>query len=251
VNKFITILSFSFAVPSFLSIFSLNKTIIVASSFLAFFLCLFFFWIDSMLKRKGSKIINAIFYFFTKIDDPYLILEQSYIYERIDAENWEFTKKYCLKSRSNTFDSYDDRFCWSGDSNSANIEALEPKQTVTNIRGETIWTAFTVKFNTVRKGKEVSTGAKITSLVDVTQTVRPFLSNTILRKTRLLRMTVKLPMKFKPINPKIEIHSNDTLSTRISSNPLKYNESTHEIELDPIEYPRKGWRYVIVWENPS
>lgn len=248
-NKFITVLSFSLAVPSFLAIFSVEKKIVLLSAVLAFVLCLFFFWLDSVLKKIGSKIINAIFFFLAKASGSYFILEQCYIYERINAENWEFTKRYCLKSCSNTFDSYDDRFCWSGDSNSAIIEATEPKHTVSNIRGEEIWTAFTVKFDTVYKGNEILTGARITNLIDKTQTVRPFLSNTILRKTRLLRMTVKLPLDFRPINPKFEIYSNDAQSSRISSEPLKYNEATHEIELKPIEYPRKGWRYVIVWEN--
>lgn len=248
-NKLITIFSFTLAVPSFVAVFHGDKKAIIISGVIAFLLCISFFWLESVIKKNGSKISNALAYFFQRVDGTYYILEQKYVYERIDAENWEFTKKYCLMSRNNTFDNYDDRFCWSADSSKATIDPLEPKHVVKNVRNEDIWTAFTVKFDTVHKRKEISTGTKITNLVDSAHTVRPFLSNRILRKTRLLRMSVIIPKEFMPKNPRIEIFTDDIQSSKISSEPLNYNEKTHEIEAPPIEFPRVGWVYSIIWEN--
>jgi hypothetical protein len=250
-NKTLTVISFSLAVPSFVAIFNGNQTVAIISAVVAFLVCLLGFRIDGILRKNGSKIISAIFYFFTKVSNEYFVREQCLVYERKDAENWEFTKKYKLCSLSNTFNSFDDRFCWSSNSNIAKINAVNQDHTITNIRGEEIWTAYTVKFDTVFKGDEIQTGAVITDLNDASKTVRPFLSANILKKTRLLRMTVKIPNEFNPINPKFEIYSNstrDTQSARISSTTLEYNKKTQEIEGPAIEYPRKGWRYVIVWE---
>ena len=94
-NKFITILGFSIAVPAFSSIFIQDKHILLITAILSFLVCCFLFWIESFVKRKGSFIINFAAFHLQKASRGCVIEEQKCEYERIDEHNWKFSKKYC------------------------------------------------------------------------------------------------------------------------------------------------------------
>lgn len=248
-NRFITILGFSVAVPAFIAIFVQNKRFLLLSAIVLFFICCFLFWIESFLKRNGSFIINFAAFHLHKASRGCIIEEQKCEYERIDKYKWQFSKKYQIKSKSNMLDHFDDRFCWSSDSAKAEIIPTETNQEIIGIQDEEIWTVYSIKFNSVPHGQRISTGSTITNLVDPELVARPFLSVTILPKTKLLRMTVKFPEELPPENPRLEIYASSSFEARIKTEPLSYNRSRHEIEVPPVRYPRANWRYVILWDS--
>lgn len=247
-NRFITILGFSLAVSAFVNIFTKDIKIIVGSAILAFLISCFLFFLEGFFRRQKSLIVNFIAYLFQKTKRGCIVEEHQCYYERLDMYKWQFSKKYRLKSKNNTFDHFDDRFCWSSDSSRAKITPSEAGQEITGIRGQQIWTVYTTKFHTVPRGNTINTGSIISNLIDSTCSVRPFLSVTVLPKTRLLRIAVKIPAEFGPINPTLEIHSSSGMDSLISSQPLTYNEITQEIEMPPVRFPRFNWRYVIIWD---
>ena len=247
-NRIITILGFSIAIPAFLSIFVNDKHVLAIVTIVAFAVCCLLFWIESILRTKGSVVLGFIAYFFHKTRRGCIIEEQRLVYERIDKFNWEFTKKYRIKSKSNVLDHFDDRFCWSNDSSKAIIKPCENAQKIDGIQSEEIWTIYSVQFNSVPRGHTIDTGAHITNLIDADLSARPFLSTTIIPKTKLLRMTVKIPQEFAPKNPRLVIYTSSSLDSRINSMPLSYNEVSHEIDVPPVRFPRTNWRYVILWD---
>ena len=247
-NRAITILSFSLAVPSFIFIFTQNKKIALLSAIIAFIACYFLFWLERILKRKGSTIVNFIFFLFQKAKRGCVIEEQKYYYERKDEYNWEFKKTYRIRSKSNTLDRFDDRFCWSGDSTESKISPVVPEHEIVGIHQQEIWTVFSVKFNSIPRGKIATVGSVVSNLVDTKKSVQLFLSATVLPKTKVLRMAIKLPPDFRPNNPRLEIHTSASINSCTELRGLSYDETTNEIELPPVKYPRANWRYVILWD---
>lgn len=247
-NRLFTILAFSLAVPAFLVIFTRNTSVLFLSFTISFGVACLLFWLESIFHRKGSHLLNRLAFSFQKARLGCIVEEQKYFYERIDESNWQFTKQYQIKSKSNTLDHFNDRFCWSSDSSKASITPCQADQKIASIHSEEFWTVYTVRFNTILIGKSITTGAVISNLVDEGGSARPFLSATVLPKTKLLRMTVKIPKKYKPKNPVLEIHTSSALDSCISRQSLVYNDNTQEIEIEPVRYPRTNWRYVIIWE---
>ena len=63
-------------------------------------------------------------------------------------------------------------------------------------------------------------------------------------------MTVVFPENSTPTNGKFSVYADGLRSSdaMVSSDDLVYNEGDRTFE-KTIDYPRKGWRYVITWED--
>lgn len=247
-NRVVTIVSFSLAVPAFVALFGYQRPTLILTTIASFVLCVLCFWVESIIKTKGFAIANRIMYFLSRSRAGYIEKEKRFIYERLSDNNWKFTKQYTLLSRSNTLDGFDDRFCWSVDSSNAGISAINDEHRVCNIRQQEIWTVYTVKFNKiVAKGEEIQTGTVIDNLEDKNKKAVPFLSATISAKTKVLKMTVKIPKQYHPSNAKFEVFSSANTDARISSCDLEYNEAEQGFT-KMVLYPRRNWKYVITWD---
>ena len=249
VNRFLTIGSFTLAVPAFVYIYFPNSKVLLPVAGGTLLICCLLFWLEHCIKRSGSDFINRCMFRFTRTG-RYSVEEKRLLYERLDKQSWRNTKRYILKSNSSEFEEFDDRYDWSADSSGSRVTPIDQSHSIHSLSNHDQWTVFTVRFNKrIAKKSTIETGCIIDDLVDVDEKVRPFLSTTIDRKTRLLVMTVKIPAEFCPVNAKLEVYSSPVTDRdrKVETKVLLYNSETQEISAT-IHYPRKNWKYYICWE---
>lgn len=249
-NKLFTIIATALSAAAFIYIYVPNIFVVSVVAVIVFVVACFLFWLEQFVSQNGSKIVSFLLFHITK-DGRYRFDEKDIKYSRIGDEEWEFKKTYRIESRCKALYEYEDRFLWSADSDQCSINALERGQSIGRIREEGNWTFYAVKFDrSVSKGSIVDTGAIITNLKAKPEAVKPFLSCRVAEKTKRLRMTVVFPENSTPTNGKFSVYADGLRSSdaMVSSDDLVYNEGDRTFE-KTIDYPRKGWRYVITWED--
>ena len=205
-------------------------------------------WIDYKIKRNGNALLRRIAYFFTKKDDDYDFEQVQCVYSCLGNAVYSSKQIVELKSNKNDLQGFDGRYRWSAPSSMAIVEATEPGQSIKGMHQEDDWMHYTVDFGKVcKKGKTIRSGSAIKNLQDDANQACPFLSYTIQRKTKQLIMCVEFPngseangdVVFKVTAYGKQIGDNQTL--RYNTKVGGYTKT--------VEYPRKGWRYVISWEK--
>ena len=247
VNRFFTIMAIALSVGAFVYIFIPDKWIAAVTAIIATVVSIGIFVLEHIIKQNGSQLANAFVYFFTR-NDKYIFKEKTFEYERIDDEHWKAEKKYKIESHCHTLEEFEDRFCWSANSKTAQILPIENEQRISRIGERERWTVFTVKFaRSIGKKETIYTGAAITNLQSEPSDVKPFLSANIDRKTSRLKMIVKIPARYDPKNAKFMAYSSVSSNHPVFTKDITY-DTAEEVFCVTMDYPRKNWRYVISWE---
>lgn len=248
-NTLLTIIATSLSVSAFVFIFFPDKRIAAITAFFALLISLLVLFVEHLFKKNGSQIINAVMYFFTK-NRKFLFEEKIVEYERINDKEWVLRKRYRLKSKCRALEEYDDRFSWSANSAGCVITSSESGQQVTRIRGLESWTFYTIVFDrSIKRGATVNTGSVISNLIADSEIVRPYLSITITEKTGRLKLSAKIPAKYKPQNGTFSVYSSPSSSSDslVLTKKIEYSNEDESFS-ETITFPRKNWKYVITWE---
>ena len=205
-------------------------------------------WIDYKIRRNGNAFLRRIAYYFTRKDSDYDIEQLQCSYSCLG--NGLYTSKRIVESKSNRNDlqGLDNRYRWSAPSSMAIVEPIENGQSIKGMHQEDDWIHYTVNFGRVcKKGKTIRSGSIIKNLQDTDNKACPFLSCVIQKKTKQLTMSVEFPKDNKPEGE--VIFKVTAYGKQVGENEvLEYNTKVDGYT-KTVEYPRKGWRYVISWEK--
>lgn len=222
------------------------------SAFLSFVVVVLVFIgykIENYIKSNGNKILNKVVYFFTRSDKKYNVLHKHCTYTCLKENQYTFKKEYEILPKCSDLDRINDRFAWSAPSNGCKIMPTKTKHSINKKWLQESWTCYSIYFNEqCKKDKSYYVGSEISDLIDTTNTVVPFLSNTIDRKTKRITLEVVFSNDLKPKKAKFESFSSKYGLSSNYEEELAYDSDIRGFK-KTIEYPRKGWRYVISWDE--
>lgn len=246
-GRTLTVISVILAVPSFVHIYVSDLFVVYASAVAALIVILIGFWIENRIKTNGNDILNRLIYYLTKGDKKYIIESKNVTYVCNADDTYEFGKKYEIYPTCNDLDRIDDRFSWSAPSTGMEITPSEEGHAINQIWQQDMWTRFCIYFGqSCKKHKLYTTGALISKLNDQNKLAVPFLANTIDRKTKRLTMIVKVPKELVLGEGKLKVYSVKNKTREIISEDLAYDDNVEGFTRI-VNYPRKGWKYVIYW----
>ena len=206
------------------------------------------FIIERKIKTHGGTVLNRLFYSFSRSDKKFNIESAELTYSCLDGKKYISTRSFRVKSKKKDLRNIEEKFCWSAPSFSAKIEALENGHSIKGVHKEEIWTHYLTDFGCVYpKNEIIKTGSKITNLVDPNDEAVPFLSFNTYKKTKLVVLTVLFPETKKP---KGDAEFKIKVGAKEVGKPIRipYDKSLGGFT-KTIEYPRKGWTYLLSWEK--
>lgn len=243
---------FSVGTAAFAFVFSFNRNIIWASitSLVCLLLLFIGFKIEKYIKTNtDNQLINKCVYFLTKNDEKYNIKHKRTTYTYNGNGSYTFTKKYEIVPTIKDLDRMNDRFAWSAPSSGCAIDPTNPRHHINRRWQKESWTCYSIYFGEMaKKNIAYSTGAIISNLKDESNYAVPFLSNTIDKKTACVTLEVIFPKNAHPKTAKFEIFSSDCGLNSNHNEELSYDSDISGFQRT-VYYPRKGWRYVISWDQ--
>lgn len=252
IEAFMVMVSFvSSTVALFGALISSDKVHLFIVAIIALALYLLIFFVKSYIKNSSTTLIDILMYKLLRNKETYLIYSKDLIYTYKDKQNLELEKRYCLIARKPT-SAFNDRYRWSIEEIDTEITPLYKDDSIINKRELINWNYFTINFNKKYFKKEkINTGVKISNLYDPKECSKPFLSVSIEEKIKELNLEVVIPKNLKPKNAKFLIfQSFDDYRSPVNGNDgeaLNYDKRIKGYS-KKVNYPRKGWKYAIIWE---
>ena len=248
-KKIITILTCGLSVAAFAYILSPTLLTLFLSLISTWVIVAFALWLEEKIKTKGNQWINKILYHFTRDSEDYDFQSMQCTYSCLSENKYECSRVVDLRT-NRSIRNINEHFRWSTDSSAAKIEPYDKTHKIKGMHQENDWTCYSVDFGKMYpKNEKITTGSTITNLSDPDNKAVPFLSYTIVRKTKQLILTVEFSKDRLPLG---DVVFKTKAFNKEIGNPkvLKYNP---EIEgySETILYPRKGWQYIISWEKNS
>ncbi len=246
-NRIVTILSCFMAVPSFLYIFNQDTKLCLACGFISLIVLIIAYTLEDIFKTKGTSLINKIVYHVTKNDKKYNYKSRHITYSFDGNNKYSCKKVYEIYPTCKNLDCISDRFAWSAPSAGAKILPTEHNHEIGQTWQQDMWTCYSVCFDSVcRKHNSYKVGSIVDNLIDDKKIAVPYLSTTIDRKTETLTMIIKIPKTLDIKKACFKIYNNKNALNETYSETLEYNDSVGGFK-STIDYPRKGWKYVISW----
>lgn len=246
-RKLIYLLTSCFAISSFVYIFCPTYLALGVSFGVSLVVLLLGFLIESKIKTTGGLFFNKILYYLSKSDKDYNCEKMSCTYTCLDNKYFECKKDITLKSKRHDLQGVTERYRWSAFASNASIVPINPNHKIKNNHQEEDWSYYFVDFaQIVTKNKKIDTGSIIKNLHDPQHDPVPFFNCTITKKTKLLVLNVEFPQNTKPNGDAV---FKTTVNGKEVGKPevLKYDLSKEGFT-KTIQYPRKGWRYIISWD---
>lgn len=243
----IAIITSGLAVSSFAYIFSPTYLTLGLGFGITCLVVLLGYFIERKIKTSGGVVLNRIFYWFYKNDKNYNYEDLKATYSCLDNDIYECKKILEIKSQRNDLQSITDSFCWSANSQSIQIDPINPQHQIKGLHQKNGWKHFSIDVGLCRKGKIVQTGSIIKGLHDPNAKPEPFFSYIVHRKTKVLVLNVEFPQKKRP-------KGNAVFTVKAGGKeigkgkPLEFNASHNGFSVT-IHYPRKEWTYIISWEE--
>lgn len=248
-KKIITIFTCGLSVSAFAYILSPTMLTLFLSLFSTWVIVAFALWLEEKIKTKGNQWINKISYHLTRSSEDYDFESMQCTYSCLSDNRYECQRIVDLRTNQ-SIRNINEHFRWSTNSSAANVEPYDKAHRIKGMHQENDWTCYSIDFGKMySKHKRITTGSTITNLSDPDNLVVPFLSYTVVRKTKQLILTVEFSKDRLPTGDvvfKVKAFGKEIGSPKI----LNYNP---EIEgySETILYPRKGWQYIISWEKNS
>ncbi len=246
-NRIVSSISLALAVVSFAYIFTKNIPLCCIYGIISIILLEIGYKIEAWLKSTGNDFFNRIIYYLTPNDKKYNLLSKQLTYSYLGNDTYAYKKEYEIYPFCN-LDRMNDRFAWSAPSADASLSPIISSHEINDRAQKDLFTNFTVYFNEIcQNHKSYKTGALIENLIDSSKTALPYVSARITRKTKLLNIIIKIPKGMNPKNAKFKVYSLKNDDDEIMSVDLDYDSSVGGYS-KTVNYPRKGWRYVLSWD---
>lgn len=206
------------------------------------------FRVEAFVKASGNDMLNRVLYFFSKDEKKYNVNHKRVTYNYLGNDRYSFEKKYEILPKIADLDRLNDRFSWSVPAVGYTIK-VEPPHTAKQIWQQDMWTCYSVCFNeTPEKNKPYKVISEVVDLVDTTRSAAPYMSNTIDKKTKCTTMVVTFPTNDHPTTAKFQVFSAKSGMDPNREETLMYDAGVGGFK-KTVNYPRRGWRYVISWEK--
>lgn len=246
-KKIITILTCGLSVSAFAYILSPTRATLFLSLLFTWGVVAVALWLDEKIKTKGNQWLNKILYYLTRRSEDYDYQNMEITYSCLSNHKYECRSIIDLQANK-PIRNINEHFRWSTDSSAAIIVPYDETHRVRGLHQENDWTYYSVDFGRLyRKYETIITGSKITNLNDPNNLAVPFLSYTVVRKTKQLTLTVEFPEDGLP-NGDVVFKTKAFNKEIGTPKVLRYNSEIEGFS-ETIMYPRKGWQYIISWEK--
>lgn len=248
VNRLCSALGLSLSVVALCACLT-NKKIVWA---LAFVVTLILFYlltkIEDYIRGSDGAVLNKILYYLPPNKQQYIITYAEAVYKYISKNEMTYSKHLEIKSKRNGLTGYEDKYNWSSYSKNIEVLPIYTEQTIKLLGHKDIWELYEVDFHKrLCKGETISTGAKITNLIDELGMAKPFLALSTENKIQERVMSVIIPQELKSKNAFFEVYPSNDYKKCIKRQPLTYDSNIGGYKR-AISFPRQGWIYAIVWE---
>ncbi len=231
-----------------------NEKLFLSKIFLAMCVISFsislFFVVCSYLKRTHSYLYRRLKYACIS-KGSYILKSREIVYEFIDREHIKHSKKFVVIPRTTGFDTFTDRYVYSGDHECV-VRSVFPRQRIVDTYKDHGWNFYSIKLSEpAPKGMEKEFGMKMDTIKDLEHKSKPFLSTGIYEPTENLVMDVYFRNGLVPHGAKIKIFDDYVDRTPIFEQELAYDSENHRLRYE-VAYPIYHYKYLIVWnfEDP-
>lgn len=196
----------------------------------------------------NEDTLNAIIYFFSPSGKNYNIMESSFLYTFFNKTDVQSEKRYQVKFTRNGVTSMPDCYSWTEDG-PKEVRPLYAGQHVSYRWKHGNWDNYTVEFGkTYFRNSVTNTGTVLCGLKTNDYKSKLFLSCGIYEKTKSILLTIKVPPEILDEVASAQLqafkNSGDIFGNDIFSVPVEYDSIRQHFSVR-IEYPRKGWRYML------
>lgn len=199
----------------------------------------------SAIKKRHALFYRKLKYALTP-KGTHIVACRTIYYEYKDREHMDHNKQFRVIPRCVGFDTFTDRYVFSGDG-FCKVKAAFPNQRIVDTYKDHGWNFYSIKLDSpVPKKQTVCFGMEMDTIYDPDHNAKPFLSTGIYEATQKLSMTVKFGNGLIPHNPKLKVFADYIDRTPIYESELQYNSDTHSIEYN-IDYPVYRCKYLIIW----
>ena len=248
INRLCNALSLSLAVAAICACVTDNKLVWALGFAITFLLFYLLTKIEEHIRSSDGEVINKILYYFSPNRQSYVVRYVEAEYKYISKDEMTYSKRLELEAKESGVKKYPDKYNWSSYSKNIEISAIEPKQSIQLLGHKNIWELYEINFHKrLSKGETITTGSKISNLVDELGMAKPFLALSTDEKIQERVMSVVIPTELKSKNAFFEVYPSNDSKKYIKREKLQY-DTTVGGYTKTVTYPRQGWIYAIVWE---
>ena len=221
-------------------------SIIVSSIMIGVLLIIFCAILIQAFSKKHKSIIYRWLKYITTHKENTLLIERNSYYEFKDREHILHKKKFIVYGR-NDFDSFTDRYVYSGDQ-CCKLNAPLSSQRIIDENKRLGWSFYTIKSDTrVKKGDSETFEMAMDEIYDSNHSSMLYLSTGIYEQTKCLKMCVKFGNSVTPRNAKIKVYADYTSLTPLEKRELIFDTNSRCLNYD-LKYPVSHYKYEITWD---
>lgn len=245
-NKFWAFLGVALGVGAFFY----EKVTVLQLCLILVFTIILCFWISYIWNKiidSNHKWIDAVFFFFSKNNLPYVINDKIIDYSILNGNEATYKLKCELTNKSN-----DSNFCYKGRYHWEQEEdiVVSVNNNFTYKCSEDFkWSNVDVipaKDIIIHKGELVTCGFSLTNLKIRRLSKHSYLSCKMIEKVKHLKLIATVPMSLNPDKHAVFVVQN-SFGDEISRETILYDDDSNTYE-KTICYPRRGRKYIIKWE---
>lgn len=246
-NRILAVISITLAVPCFVYMFNQDMYVVCGTGVITLALVLAGFWAENFIRTSGGQFLNRVIYHFTRNEKNFNILSKRFTYIYLPNNEYRVEKCIEISPMSNSLENIVESFSWSAPSAGVKIEPYNKQNEINKVWQQEKWTCCSVYFNeNCKKKVPYTTGIVLSNLVDTGGYAVPYIGSNVTKKTKQLTLVIKIPKSMNPHDAQLKVYSAKNISEEIETEDLEYNETVMGYT-KTIDYPRKGWRYVISW----